>query len=186
MKDRMTLKKELKAIAQSTCKMDTDIFNYFMNNVYKVGFNDREIVYLIWDLLNGYYYEKEDLELYVADFLFNETTIKNHTKFNELYVESYINNCNAVFDLLIKHNIIIIPEVIESAESYFENVQYDIYYRFVRVKVLDEYKNMLNTLKIYSRKQKIEKFKLLNINNKKQIQQTTNINIVNYMYTKVL
>ena len=92
MKDRMTLKKELKAIAQSTCKMDTDIYNYFMNNVYKVGFNDREIVYLIWDLLNGYYYEKEDLELYVADFLLNETTIKNHTKFNELYVESYVGN----------------------------------------------------------------------------------------------
>ena len=42
-----------------------------MSNVYKVGFNDREIVYLIWDLLNGYYYEKEDLELYVESYVGN-------------------------------------------------------------------------------------------------------------------
>ena len=73
MKDRMTIKKELKAIAQSTYKMDNLAFNYFMNNVIKVGFNDREKVYLIWDLLNGYYYEKEDLEFYIADFLLKET-----------------------------------------------------------------------------------------------------------------
>ncbi len=164
MKKRMTIKKELKAIAQSTYKMDNLAFNYFMNNVIKVGFNDREKVYLIWDLLNGYYYEKEDLEFYIADFLLNETTMKNHEKFKILYIESYISNCYAISELLIKHNIIIEAEVIEFAESYFENVQNDKYYRLVNE--IDEYKNMLDKLKIYFRKQKIENIKLRNINKK--------------------
>jgi len=154
MKDRMILKKELKAIAQSDYKIDNEVYNYFMNNVYKVGFTDREIVFLIYDLLSGYFYEKEDLEISIADLLFNETTIRNHAKFNELFIESFVCNCKAIFELLLKHNVIIETKVIDFTENHFESIQYDIYYYVVEE--IDEMKSMLNTLKLNFRKQKIE------------------------------
>lgn len=157
----MILKKELKAIAQSDFKIDTEIYNYFMNNVYKVGFTNRELIYLIYDLLCGYFYEKEDLETSIADFLFNET-IRNHAKFNELFIESYVCNCKAIFELLLKHNVIIEPEVIEFTENHFKSIEYDIYYYVVEE--IDEMKSMLNTLKLNFRKQKIE-----NIRNRSKI-----------------
>lgn len=162
MTDRMILKKQLKFIAKSDIKIDTEIYNFFMDNLHKIGFTDREIVFLIYDLLSGYIYEKEDLEIAIANILFNETTIKNHAKFNELFIESYICNCNDIFQLLIKHNVIIEPEVIEFAEYHFENIQYDIFY-YIEEEI-DETKNMLNTLKLNFRKQKIE-----NIRNRTKI-----------------
>lgn len=165
MKSRMILKKELKAIAQSNFKIDTEVYNYFMNNIYKVGFTNRELIYLIYDLISGYFYEKEDLEISIADFLLNETTIRNHAKFNELFIESYVCNCKAIFELLVKHNVIIEPEVIEFTENHFETIEYDIYYYVVEeIDEIDEMKNMLNTLKLNFRKQKIE-----NIRNRSKI-----------------
>ena len=50
-KTRMTIKKELKAIAQSGCKIDNVVFDYFMSNFDKAGFNDRETIYLICGLV---------------------------------------------------------------------------------------------------------------------------------------
>ena len=72
MTDRMILKKQLKFIAKSDIKIDTEIYNFFMDNLHKIGFTDREIVFLIYDLLSGYIYEKEDLEIAIANILFNE------------------------------------------------------------------------------------------------------------------
>jgi len=153
-KERMVLKKELKAIAKSDIKIDKEIYTYFMDNVKGVKFTDNEVVYLIHNFIYGYYFEEEDLEIKIVDFLFTQTTIKNHEKFDQLYIDSFENCCNASFELLIKHNIIILPKVILFAESYFKCIEHEIY--FFIVQKIDEYKYMLNTLKIYSRKQKIE------------------------------
>ena len=73
-KNRMTLKKELKAIAKSTDIMDKEEYTYFMENV-KIGFTDLEIVNMIYNLLSGYLYQKDDFEYKIADFLFTQLTI---------------------------------------------------------------------------------------------------------------
>jgi len=161
MKNRNTIKQELKAIAKSKIKLDKKVYDYFMDNVDSVRFNDREIVYLIHNFVSGYLYEKDDFEYKIADFLLTQISIKNHPKFDMLYVESFVNNCNAVFELIIKHNVVIVQEVVEYTEGYLKSIEFDIYHYVVDE--IDDYRSMLNTIKLYTRKQKIE-----NIRSKKR------------------
>ena len=156
MKNRNTIKQELKAIAKSKIKLDKKVYDYFMDNI-NIGMTDKEIVNMIYNILFGYYYEKNDFEFKIADFLLSQTSLKNHRKFNKLYFESFVNNCNVVFELLIKHNVVIVEEVVEYMEGYLGSIEFDIYHY-----VLDEindYRDMLYTIKRFTRKQKIEKIR---------------------------
>ena len=160
-KNRMTLKKELKAIAKSTDIMDKEEYTYFMENV-KIGFTDLEIVNMIYNLLSGYLYQKDDFEYKIADFLFTQLTIKDNTKFIEIYAESFKNNNKVNFELLLRHNVVIVPELVEFMENHLKDIENNIYYAVVEK--IDNYRDMLNVIKLYTRKQKIE-----NIRNKKEL-----------------
>jgi len=167
-KERKIIKKELTTIAKSGTMIDMQVYDYFMDNLDSVKFNEREIVYLIHSLVNGYFYQKDDFEYKIADFLFTQTSIKNHLKFDMLYVESFVNNSNDIFELLLRHNVVIVKEVVEYAEEYLESIEFDIYYYVVDE--INDYHSMLNTLKLNTRKQKIE-----NIRSKKR----SKINLIN-------
>lgn len=161
-KTRMTIKKELKAIAQSGCKIDKVVFDYFMSNVDKAGFNDREIVYLICDLLYEYNFEDEDLEISIVNYLLKNTSIKNHRKLNLLLYNSVIHRVTPVFDLFLKNNVIILPEYIDFIDFFLKDIELNNDYE---VEDINEYYRKSNILKLYLRKQKIE-----NIRNRNKIQ----------------
>jgi hypothetical protein len=161
-KTRMTIKKELKAIAQSGCKIDKVVFDYFMSNVDKAGFNDREIIYLICDILCEYNFEDEDLELSIADYLLKRTSMINHSKLSWLLYNSVIHRVTPVFELCLKNNVIILPESIYFIDFFLEDSEL---YNDYEVEDINEYYRKSNILKSYFRKQKIE-----NIRNRNKMQ----------------
>ena len=160
-KNRRIVKNELKAIAISKVKLDKQVYDYFMDNI-NIGLTDKEIVNLIYNILYRYEFDNEDYEIIIADFLFTQISIRNHPKFNELYANSYVFNKKNNFELLLKHNVAIVQEVVKFMEGYLESIEIDIYYHLGYQ--MDDYRSMLNTIKLYTRKQKIE-----NIRNKKRI-----------------
>ena len=127
-----------------------------MDNI-NIGMTDKEIVNMIHSILFGYYYENDDFEYKIADFLLSQTSIKNHPKFDMLFVESFVNNCNAIFELLIKHNVVIEEAVVKYMEGYLGSIEFDIFH-FVFDEIND-YRSMINTIKLFTRKQKIEKIR---------------------------
>lgn len=161
-KTRMTIKKELKGIAQSGCKIDKVVFDYFMSNVDKAGFNDREIIYLICDILCEYNFEDEDLELSIADYLLKRTSMINHSKLSWLLYNSVIHRVTPVFELCLKNNVIILPEYIDFIDFFLKDIELNNDYE---VEDINEYYRKSNILKLYLRKQQIE-----NIRNRNKIQ----------------
>lgn len=155
-KTRMTIKKELKAIAQSGCKIDNVVFDYFMSNFDKAGFNDREIVYLICDLLCEYNFEEEDLELSIADYLLKRTSMINHSKLSWLLYNSVIQRVTPVFELCLKNNVIILPGHIGFIDFFLEDSEL---YNDYEIEDINEYYRKSNILKLYLRKQQIEKIR---------------------------
>lgn len=155
-KTRMTIKKELKAIAQSGCKIDKVVFEYFMSNFDKAGFNDREIVYLICDLLYEYNFEDEDLEISIVNYLLKNTSMKNHRKLNLLLYNSVIHRVTPVFELCLKNNVIILPGHIGFIDFFLEDSEL---YNDYEIEDINEYYRKSNILKLYLRKQQIEKIR---------------------------
>lgn len=87
----MILKKELKAIAQSNYGIDKQVYDYYVNNYSTIGFSDREIVYMIHNILFRYEFNKDDYAIKIIDYLFTQSTIRNHRKFNEIYTNALLN-----------------------------------------------------------------------------------------------
>lgn len=157
MKSRMILKKELKAIAQSNYGIDKQVYDYYVNNYSTIGFSDREIVFMIHNILFRYEFNKDDYAIKIVDYLFNQTKVRNHRKFNEIYTNALLNNDKVTFELLLKNNVAIEEEVIQIAEEYLECFEQDTYYDLVDT--INNYRNMIYILKQSARKQKIEKIR---------------------------
>jgi len=157
MQSRMTVKKELKAIAQSNNGIDKQEYDYFMDNIKHIGFTDREIGYLIFDLLYGYWFQKDDYELKIADFLFNQTSNRSHPRFNDLFIDSFFDYSIVTFELLLRNNVTIEETVIENIEMHLEDIE--LGFNSITIEKINILRNRLNTLKQYARKQKIEKIR---------------------------
>ena len=157
----MIIKKELKLIAKSKYKIDKQVYDYFMNNVDSIKFNNREIIYLIHDIMFENVFDKDDYEFKIADYLFRQTSLRIHRKLSEIYANAFVYNNKVNFELLLRHNACIEQKLIEFAEEYLESVELDIYYHLNSR--IDDYRSLLSILKLNTRKQKIE-----NIRSKKK------------------
>jgi hypothetical protein len=155
--ERMTIKKELREIAKSKTKFDKNLYDYYLNNIKKIGFTDREIGYLIFDILYGYRYYTNDYEIKIVDFLFNLSSLKSHSKFNELYINSFGNYSIVTFELLLKHNVHIEQWVIETAEVFLNSIELGFYSD--TTEEIEDFSSRIITLKQSARKQKIEKIR---------------------------
>jgi len=168
LKNRMTIKKEIKAIVKSETVIDKQVYDYFMDNVDSVKFNDREIVFMIHNILFEYSFDKDDYAIKIADYLLRQTSLRIHGKFSEIYANAFVYNNKVNFELLLRHNACIEQELIEFAEEYLKSVELDIYFHLDSR--IDDYRSMLSILKLNTRKQKIE-----NIRSKKR----TKIKMIN-------
>lgn len=153
--ERMIIKKKLKLIAKSTNKFNEDIFDYYMDYIDEIGFTDREIGYLIFDILFGFRFNKNDYEIKVADYLFKISSLKSHPAFNRLLLNSVYNSSAVTLELLLKHNIVIEQNIIDSVEDYLNHIEQSSYID------LDYYINTcrqrMTLLQQFARKQKIGK-----------------------------
>lgn len=99
----MTIKKELKLMAQSIYTLDKQEYDYFMSNVKHIGFTDKEIVYLVHDIMFDNEFEKDDYEYKIVKYLLTQTSLRIHRKYTEIYANAFIFNIKVNSDLLLKY-----------------------------------------------------------------------------------
>ena len=119
-KERIELKRKLREIAKSESPMNMNTCDYFKQIFDEVKPTQNEITNMIYYMIKDYYYNIEDHELTIIEFLMQHLTHSNkgHLKLSVLYLAAMYNSCEHTFKLLLKYDIQIVDEVFESAKRY--------------------------------------------------------------------
>ena len=117
---RIELKRKLREIAKSDNPLNQSECDYFKQIFDEVKLTQKEIINMIYYMVKDYYYNIEDHELNIIEFLMQHLTHSNkgHLKLSVLYLAAMYNSCEHTFKLLLKYDIQIVYEVFESAKRY--------------------------------------------------------------------
>lgn len=119
-KEKIELKRKLREIAKSESPMNMNTCDYFKQIFAEVKPTQKEITNMIYYMVKDYYYNIEDHELNIIEFLMQHLTDSNkgYLKLSVLYLAAMYNSCEHTFKLLLKYDIQIVDEVFKSAKRY--------------------------------------------------------------------
>ena len=124
-RERLNQKRILRNITKSDYPIDEESCDYFIQYLSEADFTQNEIINMIYNLFNDYYYEDDDNELIIADLLLKQlkNEYKNHLKLSVLYIVALDACCQNILNLLLKYNIAITSEVMTFVNNYIVDLK---------------------------------------------------------------
>lgn len=119
-KERLNLKRILRDITKSDYPIDEESRDYFIQHFNEAKFTQKEIINMIYNLFNDYYYEDDDYELIIVDLLLMklQNEYKKNQKLSLFYFVALDDCCQNKLNLLLKYDVAITSEVMTVVNNY--------------------------------------------------------------------